>query len=512
MTTDAIDWGNERDRARAPIYRARAADWRVGPVVYHVFVDRFAPPDPARLSAKRGLYAPPRILHDWDEPIARGERLEDLGLHSHELEFWGGDLRSVMSRLDYVQGLGADVLYLNPIHKAFTNHKYDADDYSEVSPEYGTRDDVRALARDLHARGMKLMLDGVFNHMGRSSPMFKDALENPASPYRDWFMIGPEHPGGYLGWANVRNLPELRLENPDVRRMIWDGPESVVRSYLRDGVDGWRLDVAYDLGFKYLAELTAAAHAEKPGSLVIGEIWNDPAEWTPGLDALMNFHARHILLCYLGGKLGGGRAGRLLQRMVDDAGLESMLRGWLVLDNHDTARLKHTIPERNKRRLAQVLQFTLPGAPCVYYGTEVGMEGGDDPFNRASMRWELVSEDNDDLAFFRSLIEMRRRCPALRIGDFRVLDADHMLAFQRRTDRATDTVIVVANASGLAASEVIPVCEPKLANFAPLVDELSGAEFRVHSGTVEVEVPAESVLVLRTRPPEKGYSPLKRVR
>jgi cyclomaltodextrinase / maltogenic alpha-amylase / neopullulanase len=253
---------NRFDAAGAGLFEQREADWRNGPIVYQVLVDRFAPS--AQLQDKRALYPAPKQLRGWDEEPRRGTYLEAARVWSHEIDFWGGDIASTMGKLDHVQRLGADVLYLNPIHQAWTNHKYDALDYNAVSPEFGSREDVKQLAAELRRRGMKLVLDGVFNHMGRNAPIFKDAEANPQSPYRDWFVFGPQFKGGACTWWNAENLPELNLENPAVQDHVWAAPNSVVRSYLRDGVDGWRLDVAYDIGPRHLQELTRAAQAENP--------------------------------------------------------------------------------------------------------------------------------------------------------------------------------------------------------------------------------------------------------
>ena len=183
------DYANDSDKALAGVFEAREKDWRDGAVVYQVYVDRFAPS--ANLDAKRALYPAPKTLRAWTDLPRHGHYLPDAKVWSHEIDFWGGDLQSLRGKLDYIQGLGADVLYLNPIDLAYTNHKYDTLDYREVSPEYGTRDDARELARDVHARGMKIMLDGVFNHMGRNAAIFKQAEADPGSPYRNWFVFGP---------------------------------------------------------------------------------------------------------------------------------------------------------------------------------------------------------------------------------------------------------------------------------------------------------------------------------
>ena len=448
------------------------------------------------ISRVRGpLYDSPKTLRDWSEVPERGKFVPEAQVWSHEIDFWGGDLKSLKRKLDYINDLGVDVLYLNPIHKAYTNHKYDAQDYFAVSPEYGDRNDVKALAQDLHKRGMKLVLDGVFNHVGRTSPWFQEALEDPTSPYRDWFFIGPQYDMGYRGWVKVANLPELRMENPEVQAMVFADPDSVVQGYLRDGVDGWRLDVAPELGFNILQKLTEAAHKAKPGSLVVGENWVYPEEWSPSLDAVMNFHFWKIIMSLVEGKLSGAHAGRMIDQCIEDTGLDPILKAWIVLDNHDVSRLRNQLPELWQQRLAQILQFTLPGSPCVYYGVELGMEGGDDPCQRAPMRWDLVNNNNEYLKWMRRLLAIRRENRALKIGDFRLLDSDVLLAFMRRTDHVAETVVVLVNPTDKPVSDIVPVRDSKLMNWQQMRDQLSDAKAKIFCGVMEVTIPAHTARV-----------------
>ena len=524
--------GNPFDRALCGVFEQRERDWRNGAIVYQVLPDRFAPV--ANLSAKKHLYPAPKRLRRWDETPGRGTYLQAERLWSHEIDFWGGDLASLSGRLDHVQAMGAEVLYLNPIHLAYTNHKYDAFDYHVISPEFGTRDDLRRLVRDVHARGMKLVLDGVFNHMGRNAPIFKQAQAAHqaqqaragggraaaagsvraagASIYRDWFFFGPQYQSGARVWWLDENLPEINLENKAVRDHIWGAKDSVVRSYLRDGVDGWRLDVAVDIGFKWLDELTRAAHAERPGSLVVGEIANYPKEWMPAVDGVMNFTLREIILRLADGRLDTALAQRMIDRMMADAGPGGLLKSWVMLDNHDTPRLATALPDVQRRRLAQLLQFTLPGSPNIYYGSEVAMTGGDDPEMRAPMRWDLVQQGHPELAWTKSLVALRKQNRALRVGDYRPVTAHRLLAFERHTDRALDTVVVIANPSASEVSETVLVGNSKLMNNWDMVGLDSTVRVKIMAGMLTVTLPAGGYLVLKPEAsPGGGYSAYKRV-
>lgn len=508
----ALSQATRFDTELKGVFEAREQDWRNGPVVYQVLVDRFAPS--AQLDQKRALYPAPKVLHGWSDEARHGSYLPRLNLWSHEIDFWGGDLPSVASKLGYLQDLGVDVLYLNPIHLAYTSHKYDALDYLQISPELGTRQDLQNLTQDLHRRGMKLVLDGVFNHMGRNANIFKEAQANPQSPYRHWFYFGAHYPGGARGWSQVRNLPELNLENPAVRAHIYDAPYSAVQRYLQDGADGWRLDVAAELGPVILAELTAAAHQVKPGSLVVGEIPNYPKEWLPSLDGVINFGLRDIVLNTVNGLIAAPTAAQMLERMVNEAGIEPTLKSWIMLDNHDNHRLATVLPNVRRRSLAQVLQFTLPGSPNLYYGSELGMKGGEDPENRAPMRWEWVKDGNPNLQRTRQLIALRKQHRALRVGNFRLVSAGQLLAFERYTDRVQDTVIVLVNPGKRAVTERVMIANSKLMNGSQLIDLLdSKAEPQsMLSSLTTVRVPAGGFRVLAPDvQPSGGYTAFKRV-
>ena len=510
-------YANNFDKPLTGVFEAREKDWRNGAIVYQVLVDRFVPP--AKLEQKKSLYPAPKKLRAWTETPQRGTYLPEVKVWSHEIDFWGGDLQSLSTKIDYIQSLGADVLYLNPIHLGYTNHKYDALDYNAISPEFGTRADVKKLTTDVHKRGMKIVLDGVFNHMGRNSEMFKSAQNDPKSPYRDWFYFGKEFAGGARSWALAENLPELNLENPKVADYVYAGPNSVVRGYLRDGIDGWRLDVAFDIGFKHLTALTKAAHAEKPGSLVVGEIANYPKEWFPSVDAVMNFTLRQIMIKTAQGSIDPQTSSAMITRIIDEAGIEPMLKSWMYLDNHDTFRIATVLPDVSQQRLAQVLQFTLPGAANLYYGSELGMTGGDDPEMRAPMRWDLVRDDNVSLVWTKSLIALRKQHRALRVGNYRTITAGKLLAFERYTDKVEDSIITLINPSKVDVTETVMVPNSKLMNDCKMITLLSSAlpqakqtQVQINTSLLTVTVPAGGFLVLKPEiKPAGGYSSYKRV-
>jgi glycosidase len=474
-------------------FARRAADWRNGAVVYQVMVDRFAPS--ANLEAKKSLYASPKRLLPWTTEPKQGKNNEKLGMWSHEIDFWGGDLASFASKQSYIKQLGADVVYFLPIFEGFTNHKYDTLDYTKIDPQLGTREDLKRVVKGLHKDGMKVMLDGVFNHLSQYAPMFMAARADAKDPQRDWFFI--DEKGGYRAYANVRNMPSWNLENKAVRDYLWNQKSSVVRQYLKDGIDGWRLDVAFEVGPQWCDEITKAAHKEKAGSWVVGEVAGYPADWFPQLDGVYNFHSFAVGRAMLEGKMSGGQAGLALQQLVNDSGIENLLKCWLQTDNHDTTRLASIVPAVEDRNLLRSLQFTLPGAPVLYYGSELGMEGKDDPMNRAPMRWDLVADTNPDLASTRQLMAIRKASPALRYGDCSALATEKLFGFARTTDKIREAVIVVANPTAKSITETFPSRVGRIMSWGELQDVVSGVKYRSVNGMLTVTVPPKSVQILK---------------
>ena len=237
-------------------------------------------------------------------------------------------------------------------------------------------------------------------------------------------------------------------------------------------------------------------------------------EWFPSVDGVMNFSFRELILRLAQGRLSGPAAGRMFERIVREAGTEQMLKSWLMLDNHDTVRLATALPRREARELAQVLQFTLPAAPNLYYGSEVGMTGGDDPEMRGPMRWDLVRDDNPTLAWTRQLLALRKAHRALRVGDFRLLESERLLAFERHTDRIGESVFVLLNPSDQPVTDTVLVPNSKLMSNSPMKNLLQpgGPTPNALAAVMEVTLPPFGMLLLQPdTAPRGGYTTYKRV-
>ena len=490
---------------------SRAKDWRNGAVIYQVFVDRFVPP--ADHGGKAKFFAAPRTYKQWDELPKGGKFDPKVGVWTHELDFWGGDLSGVETKLGYIKDVGADVLYLNPVFEAFTNHKYDTTDYMKIDPAFGSTKVLSDLIGKTHKAGMKVVLDGVFNHMGRHTQYLASALGSENSPSRKWFFIDKRYKAGYKGWLGGTNMPVLHLEDEGLRKYLWAGKDSVVQHYLNLGIDGWRLDVAYEIGPDLLGDLTKHAHKAKKGSLIVGEMLGYPTGWFPNVDGQYNLFAPTLCNEALKGNISGGRVGAMLNDYVRDAGIDHVLKSWLIADNHDMTRLATVLPDMEDRKLAFALLFTLPGCPSIYYGTELGMTGGDDPTNRAPMRWDLNTPENETLKWIKQLIAFRKTHPSLKYGDFQALQTDKLIAFTRTTGKLRENAIVIVNPTAKKVTETFPHRIGNLMSWQGLEDQISGEKTTQKTGMMTVSIPPKSIriytpIVTRTN----GFSPYDRIK
>lgn len=437
--------------------------WLRGGILYQIFPDRFAKAGdfPEDLPAGRFL------RRDWGGvPEYRGDE-EGKYLNN---TYFGGNLRGIREKLPYLKSLGVTALYLNPVFEAHSNHRYNTADYNKIDPMLGTEEDFRALCRDARALSMRVILDGVFSHTGDDSVYFNragrypgpGAYQSQSSPYSGWYRFH-KWPEEYDCWWGYKTLPEVDEENAGYLSFI-TGPGGVAEHWVRAGAAGFRLDVADELPSPFIRTLRARLKQYDPEALLIGEVWEDASRKTSygerrpylngeELDSVMNYPFREAILAFLKG--GSAQA-------FEDAVL-TVLEHYPkpcvdvlmnLLGTHDTARVlteltgepcgnrdrawraSHPLtPEQRERglrllRLAAALQFFLPGVPCVYYGDEAGMEGYNDPFSRGCYPWG--NEDQSLLAFYRRLGAIRRGCPALREGGFRVVEArGGLFAFER---------------------------------------------------------------------------------
>lgn len=472
-----------------PVDRFTLPPWIVGTTTYLVFPDRFANGDPS---------TDPRGVQRWGaKPTPRS--------------FFGGDLAGIRQRLDWIRELGIGCLYLTPVFEAPSNHKYDPTDYEKVDPHFGTNADLAALVREAHAGGMRVLLDGVFNHSGQEWFAFRDVREKGvASPYRDWFFKIESFPVdvdavNYETFANhLRNHPKLNTANAGLREYL----AGVGAKWIREAdVDGWRLDVANEVDHRFWRAFRDSVKGAKADAFIVGEVWHDAIRWLDGSqwDSVMHYPWRDAVLKYLKGDIGpstfAGWTTRIRQ-MYEPAAEPGLLT---LLGSHDTARVRTEVGGSVARaRQAAVLLLTSPGAPLVYYGDEVGMEGEDDPDCRRCMEWDPAKQEPTLLDTYRTLIALRREKRWLAWGAFEdlVLDDDRSVyAFRRRGHGpleaqygAADEQVVVALNTGRARAEVrLPV------DATGLVDVLSAAAPRESGGEATIELEPDGAAVLARR-------------
>jgi cyclomaltodextrinase len=381
-------------------------DWAQDAVCYQVFLDRFR---------NGNLENDPPHVSDWYSKPCLKTRL-------------GGDLQGVVDALPYLQELGIDMIYLTPIFLAPSAHKYDPTDYYELDPEFGDLDTLRALTSQAHARGMHVVLDGVFNHCGVGFFAFQDVLTNgEASPYKDWFHIYGYpvrmYPPNYETFGSaISEMPKLRLSNPQTREYFLD----VATYWIREAqIDGWRLDVANEMDLEFMRELRRRARAIHPQAYIVGEIWHGAEPWLRGdtLDGVTAYPWRDAALAFFSGwRSDAAWLDGQLTKHYCSARLEALRSSLNLLGSHDTPRVLELMGgDHNKAKLLAAFQFVSPGIPQVYYGDEVGMRGWSDPECRRGMVWDPGKQNRELLDLYRYLIRLRKRYPALRRGGFRSL-------------------------------------------------------------------------------------------
>jgi glycosidase len=357
------------------------------------------------------------------------------------------------------------------------------------------------------------MLDGVFNHMAIGSSRFKEASKDLKSKYWSWFVFGPQFPTGVRLWHNAPSLPELNLKNSKVREYLFNAGDSIVKRYITLGIDGWRLDTAIELGYDYLFELTTAAHLANPNSIVIGELNNYPQGWSPAMDGTMLLPLRDLIIQTVKGGISAKVFSNVVEKMIAETGIDTILKSWVLLENHDTARIVNDLPSFLDYKIAKVLQFTLPGTINLYMGEEIGTPGGDDPLNRAPMNWQVVEKGNAYSKLHQQLIQLRKQYRALRIGDIKLLESDQLIAYIRTTDRYDEVVVVIVNPTDKPIQEMIMISDPLLKSHNKFIHLLTGEVIMTSYGVLlPITIPAKSSYILKPDlSPTDGYSPYKNI-
>ena len=503
-------------------------DWFGKGVCYQILPDRFRRtgiPDPAGMVGGRTVH------RSWyDQPVVGAVGKTAAGKDICNRDFFGGSLKGVEEKLPYIASLGVETIYFCPIFEASENHRYGTADYSRIDPMLGTNDDFSRLCEKAHALGIRVLLDGVFNHTGWVSRYFngdgyyRDSLgaaQSKDSPYYSWFQFR-HWPDDYESWWGIYSLPAVEENSSGYQRFIYDSPDSVVRYWLRLGADGWRLDVADELPDSFVHGIHTAARAEKPDAAVIGEVWEDgTTKISYGvrrkhllgghLDGLMNYPFRTALIEYL---LGGDAAAfrKTMQTQLQNYPPFAVHSAMNSLGTHDTLRIltflgtgsqhlewsresrgsyRMTLKERAHGKallkLGAAVLYAYPGAPTVYYGDEAGMEGFEDPFNRCGYPWGR--EDDELIRWFTKLGRQRKGSAALREGNLHWGTCRGQVLSFTRTAGGEQAGIAVNLGKENAAAEL-----PWQARAA--VDLESGRRWLAVDGVLRVSVPSMGLLRL----------------
>ena len=501
---------------------SKTPEWFGRGISYQIFPDRF------RRGVKRDVsgMVGDRTLHDY-----WGEMMEYLPNQNGEItcsDFFGGDLAGITEKLEYIHSLGVTTIYLNPIFMAASNHRYDTADYRTIDPLLGNEEDFRAMCAKAKSLGMHVILDGVFNHTGSNSVYFNakgffpglGAAQSKDSPYASWYHFS-KFPDEYDAWWGFKTLPAVEEGDEDYINFIIEGPDSVVRHWLRAGASGWRLDVADELPGVFIERIRRVMNEENPDSYLIGEVWEDGSnkiaysvrrKYLLGAQthSLMNYPFRNAVMSYLLNR--DAESFRNMMESIRENYPPAAFYGAMnFLSTHDTPRLLtvlgYTGPwpqSREERarmvlnaneiyngmrrlRLAALVMYAFPGSPTVYYGDEAGMQGFEDPFNRGTYPWSR--ENKWLISYFQRLGELRNSRESLQNGDIRYLRSEGaILAFRRC---AGDEVSIAVCNAGEKTEKVGLPWEGEIA-----MDGLTGRRFTAVEGVIQISLGAYEGMLL----------------
>lgn len=450
--------------------------WVADQVFYQIFPDRFACSSSRDAQQDKVYYhhaaGQEIVLREWDEPLTA---------QAGGSTFYGGDLDGISEKLPYLKKLGVTALYLNPVFTAPSVHKYDTEDYRHVDPQFGGDPALMRLRLKTQQQGMRLVLDGVFNHSGDSHAWFDrhhrgsgGACHHPDSPWRDWYSFSPD--GVALDWLGYPSLPKLDYQSESLVNEMYRGEDSIVRHWLKApwNMDGWRLDVVHMLGeaggarnnLQHVVGIAQAAKETQPEAYVFGEHFGDARQWlqADAEDAAMNYRGftfplwgflANTDISYDPQQIDAQTCMAWMDNYRAGLSHQQQLRMFNQLDSHDTARFKSLLGKDVARLpLAVVWLFSWPGVPCIYYGDEVGLDGDNDPFCRKTFPWQAEKQDAALLALYQRMAKLRHRIPALRYGGCQVIYAeDNVVVFLRVYQQQR---VLVAINRGEACEVVLP--------------------------------------------------------
>lgn len=439
--------------------------WFKEGIVYQIFVDSFynGNEDGKVLNPKDNSF----IYGSWyDEPMY----IKDHNGKILRWAFYGGNLRGVIKKLDYIKALGTTIIYLNPIFQSSSPHKYDTGDYENIDSMFGDEETFKELCDKSHSLGIKIILDGVFSHTGADSKYFNKynnygelgAYNSKESKYYDWYRF-KNYPNDYECWWGVDSLPNVDEMNDGYLNYIVKDKNSIIAKWMRCGVDGWRLDVADELPNAFIKALRGKTKEINKDAIVLGEVWEDASNkvsygirrnYVLGeeLDSVTNYALRNIILDFLKGDINGVGFKKGVLSLYENYPKEFFYSCLNILGTHDTERIMTIFLGRGRSRevakelikLARIIQVTLPGVPCIYYGDEIGLNGGKDPDNRKAYPWGF--EDIDLINHYSELIKIRNKEKVLIEGDLGFLEVQEELFLYTRST-VYERVYVIINRS-----------------------------------------------------------------
>lgn len=399
----------------ADVYKEVA--WAEEGILYLIFPDRFNNGDKS---------------NDPDDTKPWGGEVSSKSM-------FGGDLRGIIDKLQYLKDLGVTIIYMTPIFKSSSNHKYNTDDYYKIDPHFGDLNTAKELVEKAHALGMKVLFDAVFNHSGTDFFAFADVLKNQEkSKYKDWYFIDSfpvsvEKVNYYTFAKSAANMPKLNTANPEVREYLLNVAEYWIKEA---GIDGWRLDVSDEVDHLFWREFRKRVKSANPDAFITGEIQHESSSWLRGeqMDSIMNYPLKEAAVDFFAKRKLSAREMDNELAAARSLYMESINRSLFnLLDSHDTVRFLTECSEDTRRlKLAAAFLFTYIGIPCIYYGDEVGLSGGYDPLCRKCMIWDEDKQNNELLAYYKSLTRIRHNNKALIYGDYAsIYNEDYTLAYKR---------------------------------------------------------------------------------